>query len=194
MIVMSGEKEAGRCDARCHNARTPGCSCVCGGKAHGSGLSAALALAAAQGAQLCADYITNNGLDGATAIVLHDAQGHCIECGRPTRDWTPHIGLKYAFEESWLRGKRVCPVSGHKLRCKLRPTVLCVGRPFVEEGGRVEQKPCTSEPTTTRPGWRLGDQSKGEGATVKFTYLFCASCARDWDEHEAEGQAEAAAS
>ena len=32
----------GRCDARCYNARTPRCECVCGGKNHGVGLHMAI--------------------------------------------------------------------------------------------------------------------------------------------------------
>jgi hypothetical protein len=38
--VMSwgnSEGEKGRCDAKCHNATTPHCDCMCGGRYHGSG-------------------------------------------------------------------------------------------------------------------------------------------------------------
>lgn len=27
----------GRCDARCYEAREPGCACICGGRNHGAG-------------------------------------------------------------------------------------------------------------------------------------------------------------
>lgn len=27
----------GRCDARCYDAKEPGCDCICGGKNHGAG-------------------------------------------------------------------------------------------------------------------------------------------------------------
>ena len=39
--VMSwGNSEGvkGRCDAKCHNATSPVCDCMCGGRYHGSGL------------------------------------------------------------------------------------------------------------------------------------------------------------
>lgn len=32
----------GRCDAKCYEAKTPGCDCICGGKNHGAGLVRAL--------------------------------------------------------------------------------------------------------------------------------------------------------
>lgn len=31
----------GRCDAKCHEATKPDCDCICGGRLHGSGSSAA---------------------------------------------------------------------------------------------------------------------------------------------------------
>jgi hypothetical protein len=31
----------GRCDAKCYNAKEPGCTCVCGGRNHGAGLEKA---------------------------------------------------------------------------------------------------------------------------------------------------------
>jgi hypothetical protein len=33
----------GRCDARCYNATTPDCHCICGGKNHGAGQKQAMA-------------------------------------------------------------------------------------------------------------------------------------------------------
>jgi hypothetical protein len=121
MVVMCGEVEKGRCDARCHNARTKGCDCCCLGSFHGVGLAKAIAGASERGAQLCEEYIASNQLEGATATVLHDADGRCIDCRRPVRDWTPRVGVKYAFEEAWLRTKKIDPASGHKLKCKLLP-------------------------------------------------------------------------
>jgi hypothetical protein len=35
--VYTSEGCVGRCDARCYNATTPGCFCVCGGMNHGVG-------------------------------------------------------------------------------------------------------------------------------------------------------------
>ena len=122
MVVMSGEGCVGRCDARCHNAKTEECDCCCAGAFHGRGLTTALAGAAARGAELCADYIERKQLAGATAIVLHDEAGKCLECKRPTRDWKPMVGVKYAMEEAISRGKKIDPETGHKMNCKLRIT------------------------------------------------------------------------
>jgi hypothetical protein len=36
--VRSSEGVVGRCDARCYNAVTPDCDCICGGRNHGKGL------------------------------------------------------------------------------------------------------------------------------------------------------------
>jgi hypothetical protein len=33
--------DEGRCDAKCYNAKHPGCTCICGGKNHGVGLAQA---------------------------------------------------------------------------------------------------------------------------------------------------------
>jgi hypothetical protein len=33
---------AGRCDARCYEAKNPDCDCICGGKNHGAGLKQAM--------------------------------------------------------------------------------------------------------------------------------------------------------
>lgn len=71
MTAMSwgnSEGTKGRCDAKCHNATTPHCDCMCGGRYHGAGrdgtlgdriqqygdeiLEAAQARAAAEGLEL----------------------------------------------------------------------------------------------------------------------------------------------
>ena len=33
----------GRCDAKCHDAKEPKCTCICGGRNHGAGYAKALA-------------------------------------------------------------------------------------------------------------------------------------------------------
>jgi hypothetical protein len=62
----NSEGTKGRCDAKCHNATTPHCACMCGGRYHGAGaelgdrirqhgddiLEAARARAAAEGLEL----------------------------------------------------------------------------------------------------------------------------------------------
>jgi hypothetical protein len=46
MTTLIHETTAGgkqrRCDARCYGARTPRCTCICGGRNHGVGLERAL--------------------------------------------------------------------------------------------------------------------------------------------------------
>lgn len=37
IVVSNSEGIVGRCDARCHNAKSPDCDCICGGRLHGSG-------------------------------------------------------------------------------------------------------------------------------------------------------------
>lgn len=39
--VHNSEGLVGRCDARCHDAKDPGCDCICGGRNHGVGLAQA---------------------------------------------------------------------------------------------------------------------------------------------------------
>lgn len=41
-IMTQGNSEGERrCDATCHKAKKPGCTCICGGRYHGRGSSAA---------------------------------------------------------------------------------------------------------------------------------------------------------
>lgn len=40
--VRNSDGEVGRCDAKCYNAKTANCNCVCGGKNHGAGLKQAM--------------------------------------------------------------------------------------------------------------------------------------------------------
>lgn len=39
--VVNSNGMVGRCDARCHEAKTPDCHCICGGAFHGIGSEAA---------------------------------------------------------------------------------------------------------------------------------------------------------
>lgn len=43
ITVGNSEGIVGRCGAKCYNAKTPKCTCVCGGRNHGVGLTQALA-------------------------------------------------------------------------------------------------------------------------------------------------------
>lgn len=43
IAVYNSEGCVGRCDARCHGAKTEACDCICGGRLHGCGVGNALA-------------------------------------------------------------------------------------------------------------------------------------------------------
>lgn len=42
IAVYNSEGCVGRCDARCHEAQSPDCDCICGGRLHGVGASSAI--------------------------------------------------------------------------------------------------------------------------------------------------------
>lgn len=41
IAIYNSEGCVGRCDAKCYNAQSPDCDCICGGKNHGAGLEQA---------------------------------------------------------------------------------------------------------------------------------------------------------
>ncbi len=43
IAVYNSDGCIGRCDAKCHNATQPRCTCICGGRYHGIGAAAARA-------------------------------------------------------------------------------------------------------------------------------------------------------
>jgi len=43
IAVYNSDGCVGRCDARCHNATSPDCDCICGGRLHGIGATNAIA-------------------------------------------------------------------------------------------------------------------------------------------------------
>lgn len=43
IAVYDSEGVVGRCDAKCHNAQSPECDCICGGRLHGVGADRAVA-------------------------------------------------------------------------------------------------------------------------------------------------------
>lgn len=43
LAVYNSEGVVGRCDARCHDATTADCDCICGGANHGRGTAVAIA-------------------------------------------------------------------------------------------------------------------------------------------------------
>lgn len=62
--VHNSEGCVGRCDAKCYDAQSDECDCICGGKNHGAGLDRARAnTAELAGAELAAKWAESQGLD-----------------------------------------------------------------------------------------------------------------------------------
>ena len=62
IAVYSLEKCEGRCDARCYDATTPGCFCVCGGMNHGVGEKQACANTRQHAEEMFATYAKSKNL------------------------------------------------------------------------------------------------------------------------------------
>lgn len=56
LIATGGALGDRRCDAKCYDAESPGCDCVCGGANHGAGLTVASEQTAAMGQALLDRY------------------------------------------------------------------------------------------------------------------------------------------
>jgi len=73
--VRGGDGELiGRCDARCYEATTPDCDCVCGGMNHGAGRSRAIENTRAYAEAMIAEYAACHGLQDYTATVPDDVR------------------------------------------------------------------------------------------------------------------------
>lgn len=85
MTVHNSEGLAGRCDARCYNATTPDCHCICRGANHGVGIAQAI-LNTARHSQAWLDA-ANAALDAQHPLraAVHQA---CLD-DKQTRLWTP---------------------------------------------------------------------------------------------------------
>ncbi len=68
LTVGSSGGVIGRCDAKCHEARAPGCDCICGGRNHGVGERQAEANTARYGAE----WIGRAGGQGQLAMALEE--------------------------------------------------------------------------------------------------------------------------
>ncbi len=60
--VRNSDGIVGRCDAKCYEAETPGCTCICGGKNHGAGLKTALEKTREMAEQWIQDYVELHSL------------------------------------------------------------------------------------------------------------------------------------
>ncbi len=61
IAVYTSEGCVGRCDARCHDATTPECDCICGGANHGVGQSRAIENTRALAEQWLQEYAHRKG-------------------------------------------------------------------------------------------------------------------------------------
>lgn len=56
IAAYNSEGCTGRCDARCHQATSPDCDCICGGRNHGVGYAKAVANTRAMAEQMIEAY------------------------------------------------------------------------------------------------------------------------------------------
>lgn len=62
IAVYTSEGCVGRCDARCYNAQSAGCDCICGGANHGAGLDRAVDNTRAQFEEWIGAYVKEKRL------------------------------------------------------------------------------------------------------------------------------------
>lgn len=67
--VRNSEGIVGRCDAKCYEAKHPGCTCICGGANHGAGLKTALENTREMAEQWIRDYVELHNLQDWIAEV-----------------------------------------------------------------------------------------------------------------------------
>lgn len=64
IAVYNSDGCVGRCDAKCYNATSPVCDCICGGKNHGAGLQQATENTRELADQWLDNYKKEKGLTG----------------------------------------------------------------------------------------------------------------------------------
>lgn len=69
IAVYSSDGCEGRCNAKCYEATTPGCDCVCGGKNHGKGRQQAVENTRQMAERMIAEYAERMGLTEYTSQV-----------------------------------------------------------------------------------------------------------------------------
>ncbi len=69
IAVYSSDDCEGRCDAKCYEATTPDCDCVCGGRNHGKGRDQAVANTRQMTERMIAEYAARRGLAKYTGQV-----------------------------------------------------------------------------------------------------------------------------
>ena len=69
IAVYNSDGLVGRCDAKCYNANSPDCDCICGGCNHGAGLQKAIDNTQELAEQWLQDYAKEKGLESWRAEV-----------------------------------------------------------------------------------------------------------------------------
>ncbi|MGK7344991.1 MAG: hypothetical protein ACNS63_04205 [Candidatus Nitrospinota bacterium M3_3B_026] len=69
IAVYDSDGLVGRCDARCHDATTAHCNCVCGGMNHGAGAERALENTREYAKDMIDRYAGEKGLDVYKVVI-----------------------------------------------------------------------------------------------------------------------------
>lgn len=79
MAVLSGKRVVGCCNAKCYDAKTSRCTCICGGANHGRGYVEAAALVATSGLSLLGNWCAEHPEAEATGLVFDGQRLHLDE-------------------------------------------------------------------------------------------------------------------
>lgn len=77
IAVYNSEGCVGRCDAKCYEASSPDCDCVCGGRNHGAGQQRAMENTREMALGWVEEYAERHGLRNHFGVV-HEA---CLQLG-----------------------------------------------------------------------------------------------------------------
>lgn len=166
IAVYRGKEIIGRCDARCYDARSTTCKCVCHGANHGAGYARALHLTQENGERWLIRYleerhltrdqvtVTGRGL-GQLEMKLEDSGLPSMRLAEAGRDgaevfWTVHldpidrpgaaVACRWRLEQGQLRpdGKRLEAGSLEGLRA-LRPSGVTVAGPARDDPATITE-------------------------------------------------------
>jgi hypothetical protein len=69
--LRDGKHPASACDAKCYNAKSPICDCICNGLNHGIGLPAAIDRTRRDGARYVAQYVADHPFAARWKLRFH---------------------------------------------------------------------------------------------------------------------------
>jgi hypothetical protein len=72
IAVYNSEGCVGRCDAKCYNAQSLECDCICGGANHGAGIDKAVENTREMVENWIPEYAKEKGLENYRAVLNHD--------------------------------------------------------------------------------------------------------------------------